>query len=81
MDKNSVILAIACACNGVTRRGEIIKEVGQKHWPMADAQQNYLSKPYYCSNFFGGVQFEKVNPHSLNPYGFCNAHRFFLRNG
>ena len=32
MDKNSVILAIACAGDGVTRRGEIIKEVGQKHW-------------------------------------------------
>ena len=30
MDKNSVILAIACAGNGVTRRGEINKEVGQK---------------------------------------------------
>ncbi len=33
MDKNSVILAIACAGDGVTRRSEINKEVGQKRSP------------------------------------------------
>ncbi len=43
-----MILAIACAGNGVTRRGEIIKEVGQKRREIARyANKIILSKLYY----------------------------------
>lgn len=82
MDKNSVILAIACAGDGVTRRSEIkLRRLVRSDLTQVSRKQNSLSKPYYCSNFFGGVQFEKVNPHSLNPYGFCDALRKLLCNG
>jgi hypothetical protein len=34
-------------------------------------------QPNHVSNFFGGVQFEKVNPHDGHPYGNGNALQLF----
>ena len=33
------------------------------------------SPTLFLQIFLEVYKFEKVNPHSLNPYGFCNAHR------